>query len=302
VGLYQCVGAVPRVFDVKTPTNLPDEYLTLVNVLEFSSDFGVDFVVPGAACFGSYQRRLLIGSLWPIVLLLVVAACLVGQELARTRWRRNSARISLGNSSAVCSGLRSALPLVLVTTFVLVPSVATRIFRSFLCDAVEYDPSDVRRYLRDDLDLSCDSQEHDATEWWAAVMLLIWPVGIPVLYLVLLYASRAALRSGIPTRLSRATAFLSGDYKTTHWWWEPLEMCRKLTVTGAIIEKLYPTAQLDTLLRIREGSAKIATRPVARLGLAYQRGLRAGPHSRRTSHEHHLPVAPPQHQPSPSFR
>eukprot|EP00966_Prymnesium_polylepis_P167601 3874359-Prymnesium_polylepis.3 len=43
-------------------------------------------------------------------------------------------------------------------------------------------------------------------------MLVVWPVGIPVLYAMLLWASREALRTGIPTSLSRATAFLSEDF------------------------------------------------------------------------------------------
>eukprot|EP00966_Prymnesium_polylepis_P126751 2931270-Prymnesium_polylepis.2 len=66
----------------------------------------------------------------------------------------------------------------------------------------------------------------------AFVMLAVWPVAIPLLYVVLLWASRDALRTGIPTSLSRATALLSGDYEAATFMWEPLEMCRKLTLTG----------------------------------------------------------------------
>ena len=55
-------------------------------------------------------------------------------------------------------------------------------------------------------------------------MLALWPVGIPLLYAVLLWASRKALRTGVPTSLSRATAFLSGDYEAPYFLWESLEM------------------------------------------------------------------------------
>ena len=58
---------------------------------------------------------------------------------------------------------------------------------------------------------------------------------VPLLYALLLWASRDALRSGIPTSLSRATAFLSDDYSATAFWWEPLEMCRKLVLTGGVL-------------------------------------------------------------------
>eukprot|EP00966_Prymnesium_polylepis_P212481 4921956-Prymnesium_polylepis.1 len=47
-------------------------------------------------------------------------------------------------------------------------------------------------------------------------MVIVWPVGIPVLYFVLLWRSRHELRKGIPTPLSRATAFLSDDCASPH--------------------------------------------------------------------------------------
>jgi hypothetical protein len=57
------------------------------------------------------------------------------------------------------------------------------------------------------------------------------PCAVPLLYAVLLWASRDALRTRIPTQLSRATEFLSGDYDAATFWWEPIEMCRKLTLS-----------------------------------------------------------------------
>jgi cobalamin biosynthesis protein CobD/CbiB len=55
-GLYQCISAVPSVFNVVIPPGL-EEYTKWVNLLEFPADFGVDIIVP-AACFGSYSRCL----------------------------------------------------------------------------------------------------------------------------------------------------------------------------------------------------------------------------------------------------
>ena len=52
---------------------------------------------------------------------------------------------------------------------------------------------------------------------------------------LLLWASRQAFVDGTKTPLSRATALLSGDYVPTAFWWEPLEMCRKLTLTGWVL-------------------------------------------------------------------
>jgi hypothetical protein len=52
-----------------------------------------------------------------------------------------------------------------------------------------------------------------------------------VLYALLLWESHDALRTGKQTPLSQATIFLSGDYTTAAFWWEPLEMCRKLSLS-----------------------------------------------------------------------
>jgi hypothetical protein len=47
--------------------------------------------------------------------------------------------------------------------------------------------------------------------------------------------SRDSIRDRIPTSLSRTTAFLYGDYEAATFWFEPLEMCRKLALTGWVL-------------------------------------------------------------------
>ena len=53
-----------------------------------------------------------------------------------------------------------------------------------------------------------------------------------MLYGLLLWASRGAFVTGEATPLSRAITFLSDDYGVATYWWEPLEMGRKLALTG----------------------------------------------------------------------
>eukprot|EP00966_Prymnesium_polylepis_P020056 462144-Prymnesium_polylepis.1 len=69
-------------------------------------------------------------------------------------------------------------------------------------------------------------------------MIGLWPIGVPLLYFVLLWQSRDALRTETPTPLSRAIEFLSEDYQAIDhgmFWWEPLEMFRKLILTGWVL-------------------------------------------------------------------
>ena len=88
-----------------------------------------------------------------------------------------------------------------------------------------------RRYLFSDLNLDCESSTYYETRHVALVMLAVWAVGCPVLYTLLLLRCRDALRTSRPTALSRATGFLADDYKQFGFLWEPLEMCRKLTLS-----------------------------------------------------------------------
>ena len=210
----------------------------------------------------------MIGSFWPIALVALAAMGFVCRELARDC--ASDSPTPRGNRAAVLAGLQNTLPLTLVLSFVLVPSTATRIFKTFLCDVFEYDHGEglTHRFLHDDLALSCDTEEYSTTRHTALVMIAVWPIGVhptgielktrtiacfapcslllrkhsswvrsptagvPVMYARLLLASRKALLSGVPSAMSRATAFLSGDYKAAVFFWEPVEMCRKLALTG----------------------------------------------------------------------
>mmetsp|Transcript_34887 Transcript_34887/g.96345 ORF Transcript_34887/g.96345 Transcript_34887/m.96345 type:complete len:1229 (-) Transcript_34887:3353-7039(-) len=137
----------------------------------------------------------------------------------------------------ICTGLRRVLPLALVATFVLLPNTSARIFQTFACDPIEFDHASAttHRFLHNDLRLTCDSGEYDKTRDTAVALLILWPVAIPVLYALLLLASRRAILNSRPTELSRASAFLWGDFTRLAFWWEPIEMCRKLVLTGWVL-------------------------------------------------------------------
>eukprot|EP00965_Chrysotila_dentata_P233208 6199453-Pleurochrysis_carterae.AAC.2 len=66
---YQCVAAVPSVFNVSIPHDLHE----WAAALTWPSRIGIDMLMPGE-CFYSYVSRLLVGVLWPFMLMLVVAA------------------------------------------------------------------------------------------------------------------------------------------------------------------------------------------------------------------------------------
>ena len=177
--------------------------------------------IPGS-CLGGYHRRLVIGSLWPLALVLLVVVCSVSFDLVRRLWQEGHSRIR----SALQAALGRTLPLVLILTFILVPSTSSRIFSAFQCDSFVYDDASgqTREVLRADYSLDCDSDEYLAVRRDAYVFVGLWPIGVPLLYAVLLGASRRALFANKPTLLSNSIRFIVADYTTYAFWWEPLEV------------------------------------------------------------------------------
>ena len=79
--------------------------------------------------------------------------------------------------------------LLFLVLFLIYPSTSASIFATFQCEEL----SDGTRWLRADLSIDCDSTTHTGFSVYAALMILVYPIGTPILYYVLLRRSRAAL-------------------------------------------------------------------------------------------------------------
>jgi hypothetical protein len=71
--------------------------------------------------------------------------------------------------------------------------------------------------------------------------------------------------TGIPTSLSQATAFLWADYRKSCYWWEPIEMFRKLILTGAVLLQPIHTHTLSPTEESFTGPAAPSCSPPERL-------------------------------------
>jgi len=78
----------------------------------------------------------------------------------------------------------------------------------------------------------------------AWVMILLFSIGLPVVYQALLYPHRHRLASSISHEDSTSGAsasflalkFLYHDYRPEFYWWEAVEIVRKLLLTGALVQ------------------------------------------------------------------
>ena len=86
------------------------------------------------SCVGNYSARIWIGSTWTLFLLLIVAAGNVCISFLRAgiRTERPDGSVHGHVSTAIIAGLQDVLPLMLGSTFLLLPSTSTRVFRAFV--------------------------------------------------------------------------------------------------------------------------------------------------------------------------
>merc|ERR1740130_2270637 len=155
-------------------------------------------------------------------------------------------------------GLFMSLPAVSIITFMAFPSVSSVAFRAWACVEFDLDTKydiynqplqraapDVESFMRDDLKIKCGSPEHDDAVGLASLAIVLYPVGIPLLYLLLLISARKAIKKERPTPLSSALSFLHRDFEARMYGWEIAEQFKKLFLLVASIAAPYRKQEND---------------------------------------------------------
>ncbi|KAK7241986.1 hypothetical protein SO694_0001826 [Aureococcus anophagefferens] len=142
---------------------------------------------------------------------------------------------------------RRLASLVLLVTFATLPTVSTPAFRTFPCR--DFDGG--IRVLEADYGVSCRGRRYGLFRLFAAIVVALWPVGVPLSIFVYLRRRRRALD---PTAyaadaleadaLSRArsndadlaaSAFLWASYRPPTYYWECVDMGRRVLLTGGVV-------------------------------------------------------------------
>ena len=97
-------------------------------------------------------------------------------------------------------GSNMAYSWLLLMTFLILPSISTKIFTTFAC--VTFD-GEYGRYLKADLSINCDSEEHQFYQYVASMGIVIYPIGVPLMYALNLWSDRALLDPGQERLASR---------------------------------------------------------------------------------------------------
>lgn len=145
-----------------------------------------------------------------------------------------------------------ALPFILWVTFLVFSAVSSPAFQAFSCEGFD----DNRYFLRADYSVMCYDADGDSTEEYyrirmlATVVILLYPVAIPLLYAGLLFCDRSnALRS---TRVSSALGFLTSNYTEPCFFWELVEVVKRLLLSSFFA---LPFMRPGTLLQLIAATA-----------------------------------------------
>eukprot|EP00966_Prymnesium_polylepis_P228427 5286745-Prymnesium_polylepis.2 len=103
------------------------------------------------------------------------------------------------------------------------------------CVEYEYSKTENHYFLRRELTVRCDSEEHRSITDVACVFLVIWPVGSVLLFFYLAMRARARLLNRMTDSFVRATSFLHRDLKPEAWFWAALELLHREVITGGVL-------------------------------------------------------------------
>ena len=216
---------VPTVFRVSMPASVA----ALLDTFE-GLNLNIDSVGLPLPCLqiGSFFNRLLFVVLMPYVIaLLIIAWCTSSEALA-------------ASSTWLKGGLIRALPYLLGLSFLAFPMVSSLAFQAFSCESFD---DGTRFFLRADYSLNCDTDEYDAVMNLAWAAIVLYPLAIPLVCLVLLLSTRKAILNEQPTPLSRALAFLHQDYEPSMFWWEIVEIAKKVRHTHMDLPRILTSQQ-----------------------------------------------------------
>ena len=248
IGFYMIATQVGSVYEVRLPEDV-SQFLHAVSVI-VELGFSLAFQLAPLACVGldGYTTKLTFWMIVPLYLvaLVILKTCLEmlvehrrrqqsSPRNADNRPRKPYSLDSSGRANLAKAVLLRAAPAVLRLLFLVYPIVTQEAFKAFSCDTFDEGMSTSSSWLRADTRIQCGSATHESAQILAGLALALYPIGLLLLFAVLLYHSREAILRRRPTPLSQALRFLYCEFRTRCFWWELVEMMRRFILVGLFV-------------------------------------------------------------------
>ena len=121
----------------------------------------------------------------------------------------------------------------LAITYLTLPAITTATFGLFPCEKFD----DGRNLLIRDYSINCDATDRHIWEAFGGILILLFPIGVMMIYALVLLRNRSKLMSPEKRATSKglsAIAFLWEPYKPEFWYFELVETFRRLMLTGVL--------------------------------------------------------------------
>jgi len=146
--------------------------------------------------------------------------------------------------------------IVLMLLFTVYPNCSRIMLGFFNCHAIQWDDDTVKHFLKTDYSLECFEGDWMYYLPWAIVGVLLYPIGIPVLFYNLLapFNRNRELNNGLQTMQTPEVAdrydFLFCRFVPEYWWYETSECIRKMVVGILIPSFVMPGTATNTLVML----------------------------------------------------
>jgi len=174
------------------------------------------------------RARILLRALGPVALIMLIIFLIVLHGVV-SHLRSRTGDIRRDTTTVLQRSLYTAI----LVTYLMLPGVSRSIFKARQCISYNNNdsPSKRRSYLIADLSVQCNADEdarfasYNAFFW---VIFAMWPVLVPLIYMLLLVKATPAVRAQRLTPLANACRFLWRDYSAGLLFWEVIDLMRRL--------------------------------------------------------------------------
>eukprot|EP00752_Nemacystus_decipiens_P008151 g7290.t1 len=188
VVVWQILTVFPSITGVEFPPAY-SQFLSWIDVvnLDVGHIFAASCVLPPV----NFYQRLLLTTLSPLGLALVL--------VLTYRMAKRRAGIGSPGVRARRAAWSRHMAVGLLLTFLVFTSASTTAFKTFPCDDQVVEGES---YLRADYSLSCNAQRHMWYKIYAGIMIVVYPIGIPLLYAFILWVNRESLNPRVQSVVS----------------------------------------------------------------------------------------------------
>eukprot|EP00742_Colponemidia_sp_Colp-10_P004763 GILJ01005079.1.p1 GENE.GILJ01005079.1~~GILJ01005079.1.p1 ORF type:complete len:2182 (+),score=318.67 GILJ01005079.1:605-6547(+) len=178
----------------------------------------------GMECFGEIQLSFFSKFMLPAILPPVAAVALIlWYYLYTSTCGRRQSKAKLVRFKNRC--VRNMLFVIFLST----PAVSQRISSLYQCVTLDQNQS----FLASDLSQPCEGEEYRSYQKLGFIIFAIYPAGVPIVIWIFLNTHKKEMALSEPNFLDRY-GFLYHEYKKKWFWWETVEMLRKVFFTTAL--------------------------------------------------------------------